>query len=228
MILKKSLLSVALLASISSAAMADFSGFYVGPQLSYTWNKTATQVKPDNVYSTTTYSDSTPSDGFTINPHVGWAFQKDSWVYAIEGSYNSGSFTDREKASADGFNTSFQEQVSEVYTLTPLIGYTQDNWLFYGKAGYISGKVEVDSAAHFSGYDLYLSDSQRQYGWTAGAGVAYEFNEKQSIGLEYDYARLGSTDFNLTTTGSAAIPVKITAQNINMNTLALVYSYHFG
>lgn len=224
----RSLLCAALMASVSSVAMADFSGFYIGPQVSYTWNNTGIQVKPDGTYSTATRSYSTDSDGFTLSPHLGWAFQQDNWVYGIEGSFNNGSYTYQTHAATGVINAHFNEQVSQLYTLTPLVGYAQDGWLFYGKAGYISGKVEINSAANISDQTISLSDSQRQYGWTAGLGISYEFNEKQSLGLEYDYARLGSTDFNMTSTGSVTIPESITSENINMNTVSLVYSYHFA
>lgn len=227
--LKKSLLCAALLVGVSSAAVADFSGFYIGPQISYSWANTSVKFAPDNTYTTSDTSFPALLDGFTVGPHLGWAFEKNSWVYALEGSYNGGSFTAHENSAWLGGDASehTDTQVNKLFTLTPLIGYHQNNWLIYGKAGYISGNVEVDSSANVSDSNISLSNSQRQYGWTAGSGVAYQFSEKQSIGIEYDYAHLGSTDFNSTTQGDVVVQEQVTVQPINMNTVSLVYTRYF-
>ena len=226
--LTKSLVCAALLVGVSSAAMADFSGFYIGPQISYTWINSSVTVAPDHVFTTTETSFPTTPDGFTVGPHLGWAFQRDSWVYALEGSYTSGSFTNFGQEELGHDHATFTTKVSQLFTATPVIGYTLDNWLLYGKAGYISAKVNIDSTINASGEQASLSDSQRQNGWTSGLGVAYQLTEKHSIGLEYDYSHLGSTDFTTTTTGAAAVQEQVTVQPMNINTVSMVYTYHFG
>lgn len=226
--LKKTLLCTALLASVSSAAMAGFGGFYIGPQVSYTWINTGVQVSPDNVLSTSDrYFASTP-DGFTVGPHLGWSYQKGSWVYGLEGAYSGGSFTNVGQTSVASAHITFDTKVSQIFSITPTLGYALDKWLMYGKAGYVSGKIEIDSTANALGSQMSLSDSQRQDGWTAGAGVAYQWNGKQSVGFEYDYSRLGSTDFTTTTTGPLALQEQITVQPVNINTVSLIYTYSFG
>ncbi len=208
---KTLLLSLSLSLGASSVAMADWSGFYVGPQLSYSWMNTSTSAA---LVGNTQDLVSTHPDGFAVGPHVGWAYQMNQWVLGLEASYSGGSFSDSATVS-DG--DAYKTKVSHMFGLTPVLGYSQENWLFYGKAGYVSGTVEVEN------YDdqSTISDSERQYGWLAGAGVSYMLNAHSSLGLEYDYTRLGSTDLH-----SGAVDVNVNP--ININTISLNYTHYFG
>ncbi len=206
--LTKSLLCAALLVGVSSAAMADFSGFYMGPQVSYAWMNTTSTPQNDTYTDVDSLSNSLT--GFSVGPHLGYAYQLDQWVFAVEGSYSGGSFTDKETGA--GTTDSYTTKVSQIYTVTPLIGYTVDDWMFYGKGGYISGKLDVDA----KNSETSLNNSERQYGVTAGLGFAYQFAGNNSIGLEYDYSRLAKTEFNNVDVGV-----------INMNSISLIYSRYF-
>lgn len=203
--LRKTVLSTALLLGLSTAAMAeDWSGFYIGPQVSYNWMNTTWQGLSSSFNPT----------GFSVGLHAGWAFQMDNWVFGIDGSYSGGSYS----AQVEDYKT----KVSQVFTLTPVVGYTQDAWLFYGKAGYVSGNVEAD--IYDNGANIW-NDSERQYGWTAGLGVSYQMDAQNSVGLEYDYSHLGGTEFN-STTGDVVGQVNVNP--INMNSISLNYTRHFG
>lgn len=202
--IKKSLLCVTLFAGISSSAMADFSGFYLGPQVSYTWMNTSWQAQDDSNLTLA----SNP-DGFGVGPHLGWTFQMDSWVFGIEGSYSSASFSDT-------VGGAYKTKVEQLITVTPLVGYNQDDFLLYAKAGYLSGKVEADANVD----DLSWSGSERQSGWTAGAGIAYKISEINSLGLEYDFSHMSSTQLS-NDEGQADI------NPININAVSLVYSHYF-
>lgn len=226
----KQALCASLLLGLSSAVFAqDWSGFYIGPQVSYSWMSTSWKFNEDHAYTSEGSADSfsTSSDGFTVGPHVGWTHKIDSWVFGIESAYDSGSFSDKETGvlSSSAPNDTFNTKISQVITVTPLLGYAQDSWMLYGKGGYASANIDIDANSQAG---VKTSDSQRQNGWTAGAGIAYELSEKSTIGLEYDYTRLSSTDFTTTTTGSAAVQEQVTVNPVNMNTVALVYSHHFG
>ena len=229
----KQAICASLLLGLSSAVFAqDWSGFYIGPQVSYSWMSTSWQFNEDHAYTSEGSPDSfsTSADGFTVGPHVGWTHKIDSWVFGIEGAYNSGSFSDKETGvlSSSYPNDTFNTKVSQIFTVTPLFGYAQDSWLFYGKGGYASGNIDIDANSQDPHAGTDMSDSQRQNGWTAGAGIAYQLTANSTLGFEYDYTRFGSTDFTTTTTGSTAVAEQVTVNPINMNTVALVYSHHFG
>lgn len=191
--IKTSLLCASLLVGVSSAALADWSGFYIGPQVSYTWMNTDLQFPESNTVAVS-------PDGFTVGPHLGYAYQMDEWVFALEGSYTGGSYSAKESDNTI--------KVDQVYTVTPLLGYTVEDWMFYAKGGFISGNVHVDGAN--------FSEGERQSGVTAGAGFAYQFDESNALGLEYNYSRLAKTSFDDVDVGA-----------ININTVSLVYSRYF-
>lgn len=210
---KTSLLCASLLVGVSTAAMADFSGFYIGPQVSYTWmNTTASTTSAGETDSVPSYP-----NGFSLGPHVGWAYQMNEWVFALEGTYSGGSFSDK-TPNPDNDGYSQKTKVSQIYTVAPLVGYTEDSWLFYGKAGYASGNVE-DALYNTAGTNV-ANDNQRQSGWLAGLGLSYMLNDNNAIGLEYDYMHFGSTDLN-----SGAFTMKV--DPINVNTLSLNYTRYF-
>jgi len=213
--LAKTILCTSLLLGLSGAASAEnWSGFYIGPQISYTWMNTTTSTTDG------AETDSAPTypNGFSLGPHAGWAYQMDQWVFALEGTYSGGTFSDQVSHSdSDGYSD--KTKVSQMFTIAPIVGYTQDNWMFYGKGGYASGNVEVDTY-NSSGANV-ASDNQRQSGWLAGAGVSYKLDEKQSIGLEYDFTHLGSTDLS-------SAPVTMNVNTVNINSLSLVYTHYFG
>lgn len=210
--MKKTILCASLLLGLSSAAMAqDWSGFYIGPQVSYTWMNTSWQS------STGVASSNFYPDGFSLGPHGGWAYQMDAWVFALEGAYSGGTYSGQNNFDNGSF---YKTKVSQLFTVTPLVGYTQDSWLFYGKAGYASGNVEAD--INSSSGNIW-SNNERQSGWTAGLGASYKISEKDSIGVEYDYTHFGGTNFNSTSGGISEVNVN----PININAILLNYTRYF-
>ncbi|MCD8524346.1 MAG: outer membrane beta-barrel protein [Gammaproteobacteria bacterium] len=210
----KSRLSVVFLClscGVVSAAMADWSGLYIGPQLSYTWSNTQWQLAQPSTSSDSAYSGvATYPNGWTLGPHAGWKYQWGAWVLGLEGSYTSGSWSDdvsSENASDDRYKT----KVSQMATITPIIGFADENWLFYVKGGYASGKVDVD--VNTADQDTTFSDSDWQKGWTAGVGFQYQISGKNALGIEYNFSRLNSASFD-----------GVDVEPINMNTLSLVYT----
>jgi len=229
----KKAICASLLLTLSSAALAqDWSGFYVGPQLSYNWVNTSWLFQEDSFYTYPgeTNSFSTRPDGFTVGSHVGWVHQVKDWVIGIEASYDGGSFSDK---SVGPLSSSYPEdeyntKISQMMTVTPILGYAEDKWMYYVKGGYASAKLEISAVSGEPVAGVAMSDSQRQYGWTAGAGISYQLTEKHSLALEYDYTRLNDTNFTMTTTGDDISQEEVQVQPVNINAVALVYSYHFG
>ena len=227
----KKAICASLLLTLSSAALAqDWSGFYVGPQLSYNWVNTSWLFQEDTFYTgnSPTNEFSTHPDGFTVGPHVGWAHQINAWVLGAEASYDGGSLSDKNVGPLAYAGDTYHTKISQMITVTPMLGYAQDQWMFYAKGGYASAKLDVnaDSGPPLSG--VKMSDSQRQYGWTAGAGISYQLTSKHSLSLEYDFTQLNDTTFTTTTTGPETYQEQVQIQPLNINTVALVYSYHFA
>jgi len=197
--------------SVVPAAMAEWSGLYIGPQLSYTWSNTQWQLEQSSVSSDNDpASIATYPNGWTLGPHAGFKYQWGGWVLGIEGSYTTGSWSD-DVSSENPSDYNYKTKVSQMATITPIIGLSEENWLFYLKGGYASGKVEVD--VHTSAQETAFSDSDWQKGWTAGAGFQYQISGKNAVGIEYNFSRLNSASFD-----------GFDVEPININTVSLVYT----
>jgi outer membrane immunogenic protein len=68
--------------------------------------------------------------------------------------------------------------------------------LFYGTAGAAVGGVTTTASASAAiaglGATATAADTQTRFGWTAGAGVEYAFNNYLSGKVEYMYVNLGT------------------------------------
>jgi len=77
------------------------------------------------------------------------------------------------------------------------IGFSFDRILPYVTAGLAYGNVEFTSNAPAG------SDSQFQFGWTAGAGVEAALTDYVSARVQYTYSDLGSDAFLTNVAGGA-------------------------
>ena len=68
--------------------------------------------------------------------------------------------------------------------------------MFYGSAGAAVGGVtataNASAAAGGVGAAVTVADTQTRFGWTAGAGLEYAFNNYLSAKVEYIYVNLGT------------------------------------
>lgn len=93
--------------------------------------------------------------------------------------------------SDDGFNHS-EAKIDWFGTIRGRIGYAWDNLLVYGTGGAAYGSVKVSGTDGDGGF----SQSDTQWGWTAGAGVEYGITKNITLKTEYLYVDLGSVDVN--------------------------------
>jgi outer membrane immunogenic protein len=75
-------------------------------------------------------------------------------------------------------------------TVTGRLGYAQDRLLVYAKGGWAGADIELT---------LFDTESQVRAhsdewanGWTVGGGAEYALGKSLSLGVEYDYADLGT------------------------------------
>ena len=76
------------------------------------------------------------------------------------------------------------------------VGWVWDHALFYGTAGAAVGGVITTASASAAiaglGAAATAADTQTRFGWTAGGGVEYAFNNYLSAKVEYMYVNLGT------------------------------------
>lgn len=114
--------------------------------------------------------------GGIFGVQAGYNLQSDPWLAGFETDFAYSGMKD-----SSGGTTIKQDWLG---TATARIGFTYDNWLFYGKGGVAAGDIKASN----SGGD----DSQWALGWIAGAGIEYGFTPKLTGRIEYDHVDLGS------------------------------------
>ena len=91
---------------------------------------------------------------------------------------------------------SLSSQLNWLDTTRVRVGWVWDHALFYGTAGAAVGGVtataNASAAAGGIGAAVTAADTQTRFGWTAGAGVEYAFNNYLSAKVEYMYVNLGT------------------------------------
>lgn len=192
-------------ADVSAPAAHDWTGFYLGVNAGAAWGNA-------DVESTFT-TDGTPSyegdldngigdngAAFTGGALVGYNWQHDAFVLGVEADINyadfGGSAKNEHEALIGTYTSKLNWDANWFGTIRGRVGFAADNFLVYGTGGVAYGGVDASGKLDFNG-DLRKSGSTDdvQWGWTAGAGAEYAFDDNWSLGADYLYVDLGSTNF---------------------------------
>jgi outer membrane immunogenic protein len=185
----------AALAQSASAADLSMPPIYRGPPPAYfTWtgwyvalngggswgqtNHTAT-VNAAGLPPVTTNNFNT--SGWLGGGTIGYNYQMGQWLVGAEADLDwsniRGTFNGTVPVAGVGAAAfSLSSQLNWLDTTRVRVGWVWDHALFYGTAG-----AAVTAA-----------DTQTRFGWTAGAGVEYAFNNYLSAKVEYMYVNLGT------------------------------------
>lgn len=151
-------------AYVAPAPIFTWSGFYIGAQIGYAWDK----VKVDNgwMWGLT----SLDRNGVVGGGHVGYLFQTNSgFVLGVEGDIEGTSVKNSNlRASVRG-----------------RLGFGIDRALIYATGGLA---IANDNTVWGWGWS---NNSTTRVGWTAGAGVEYAFSPNWSGRVEYRYSDFG-------------------------------------
>jgi outer membrane immunogenic protein len=157
-------------------AYANWSGFYLGVNAGYgfgssTWDAPAVSPGPS---------------GALFGATAGYNFQTGTWVWGVEGDWDW-SLMKASDACTVGTAGDCETKLDWLATVRGRVGYAGwNNWLPYLTGGVALGSVKASSPAG--------SDSNTEFGWTAGAGLEYAWLTNWSVKVEYLYADLGSAD----------------------------------
>jgi outer membrane immunogenic protein len=126
-------------------------------------------------------------DGWIIGTHIGRNYQVGATVFGVEATLSA---TDLSASSVGNIPTDrLVTDINWLATVTGWLGYAHDRALYYAKAGYALGGVQlrlIDPPGPG------ISQSARlHHGWTAGAGFEYALASNWTLGVEYSYLRLG-------------------------------------
>jgi outer membrane immunogenic protein len=129
---------------------------------------------------------------------IGYNYQLGQWLVGAEADLDwsniRGTFNGAVPVAGAAFSLS--SQLNWLDTTRLRLGWVWDHALFYGTAGAAVGGVTTTASASAAiaglGATATAADTQTRFGWTAGAGVEYAFNNYLSGKVEYMYVNLGT------------------------------------
>ena len=140
--------------------------------------------------------------------------------------------------SGDHYTTTntYEADINWLYTLTPRLGYSWQNFLFYSKLGFALANVTSQLTSGYDSAEGYIPNpispvafngSTYQTGLDVGAGIDYAVNTNWIVGAEYDYYYLGTTHFGGASSPADQWPVDYTVQS-SFSTIRASIAYKFG
>src|SRR5262245_34848603 len=133
-------------------------------------------------------------DGGLAGGHIGYNWQMSySWLIGIEAS---GTWSGIHKTIPSPLfilfpNDSWTTEVNWLATITPRIGVTISNWLWYFKGGVAFAEIR-----HRVGPPLSIDSSDTRVGWTLGFGGEVLLGSNWVLGAEGNYYDFGSSNVN--------------------------------
>lgn len=244
--------------AVKAPRMADpiaynWSGWYAGVNAGGAWNDTRDDVFPTGCFLTgacgapatlnVLRSDSFRLNGagFTGGAQAGYNWQRERWIFGIEGDINynginDGNATNRLVAAplVGNFVHTESDRMDWFGTLRGRVGMTvTPSFLLYGTGGLAFGQVKSASTVAFTSTpDTYAgSTDQTRAGWTLGAGGEWMIAPRWSIKAEYLYVDLGKVS---STTACVAgcgpfvpAPSYQTDLRVHENIVRAGLNYHF-
>jgi outer membrane immunogenic protein len=219
----------------------NWSGFYVGGNAGYGWGDVNIRDFGPVLDGGFTI-DRTPFrvDGGFAGGQIGFRHQFGRWVAGVELSLSGGQLSDSASAelvqpftllSGDKIvrdeKDNLQTRVGQLFLATAHLGYSWDRWLAYGKGGFASAEINTAFQATVlttvvQGVQLPTGDtfagqssgnaSDRQSGWTVGAGLEYMVARNVTFGVEYNFINL--QDRTQTATATLSENILGTIKNI--------------
>jgi outer membrane immunogenic protein len=247
-------------APIIPSAVFDWNGYYVGGNLGGAWNDTRDTVSPTGCFinpavlcggplSTNplrTDASSMRGAGFIGGGQVGYNWQRDRWVFGVEGDINYVGINDSvviNRALAPPLTGTWAHSETDnpswLATFRGRFGVTATpGLLLYATGGLAVGQVRSSSVSTFSATgDAYAgSNDDTRAGWTIGAGGEWMISPRWSIKAEYLYVDLGKTSYtqNCTVAGVCTAPpiaqaaTYQTELHVHENIARVGFNYHFG
>lgn len=171
----------------AQAETADWSGFYIGAHAGglaakehWEWNKAG-------LYAASAGEKHDPEvNGLIAGGQIGYLHQWGPWVGGVEMSATTGHLKD----SSDSTSTSgvrLKTTIDWFATAAAKFGYAQDDYLFYGLAGYAG--TDIHTSAGRPNVSEFFEEVW-QSGYLLGAGVDYKLSKHIILGAQYNYMHI--------------------------------------
>jgi outer membrane immunogenic protein len=234
----------------------DWTGFYIGLNLGYSWGRSSDLSTLTNFPLGLPYfsnTDSSRMDGVVGGAQAGYNWQVTNWVLGIEQDLDgTGQRSKRSFTCPTGVCTpatplggplalvvlvpgpavpfSMSQRLDWFSTIRGRVGYlVTPKVLLYGTGGFAFGNVATSETV--AGSPIGFTSTDTRYGWTAGAGIEGIIAPNWTARLEYLYLDLGTTTGSFLT-GVPANPVGLLSSNfsshITDNILRVGVNYTFN
>lgn len=219
-------------------AVYNWTGCYVGVEGGGSWgrDRAISNGANNGVVNGTAGALKTAGDlsGGLIGGTIGCNYQRDRWVFGIEGDGSWSGKTGSSNLVAPPFVATFREDVSQSYiaTIRGRIGFAViPTLLVYGTAGGAFADLRIHefdpTAAAGSAGGIGATETHSFAGWTAGAGVEWGFAPSWSAKVEYLYMDLGSKGF-FQTTATGCCTFQSTHLTDNIVRAGINYRFNLG
>ena len=157
-------------APVAAVPAANWSGYYIGALLGYTWGETdnAAVASPD-------------IDGFDGGVYIGANYQWNQFVLGVE--------ADALVSGADGSAGGISTDQNWSASVRARAGIGLDQFLLYGTGGVAASGVELGDATS--------SDNNTLWGWTLGASAEALLKDNVMARVEYRYTDYGGETYTL-------------------------------
>jgi outer membrane immunogenic protein len=166
----------------------SWTGPYLGGNLGYAWG--------------TTSNNPTRPSGFAGGAQGGYNWQTGQLVLGGE--------ADIQLSDANDVFAAWKFSNPWFGTLRGRAGFTVNNFLIYGTAGFAFGELKAETTG-------FATESHTNVGWTAGVGVEAALAANWSAKVEYLFVDLSSNTFALTGT----------TNSLSANLFRMGVNYHF-
>jgi outer membrane immunogenic protein len=215
----------------------NWTGFYVGGNLGYSWGRSSdTSTLTSNTGTVLlTSSDKTDLNGIVGGGQIGYNWQMQNWVFGLEadiqGTGEKGSraytFTPVGFFAAAPTPTLFslEQKIDWFGTVRGRIGIlAAPKVLLYATGGLAYGDIASNETVGTATPQAF-SQSHTNVGWTLGAGIEGAIGGNWTAKLEYLYVDLGTASGSFVLAGNA---VSSYSSRITDNILRAGVNYHFG
>jgi opacity protein-like surface antigen len=215
------------------AAYYNWTGFYAGGEIGGGWATSTTTDLTSGPFPAGFVLPPVGLNGFLGGLYGGYNFQINHFVLGVDGDYTWSHLFGKGTAVSPttGDIANYDLNVWWIATATGRIGYTNNNWLLFAKAGgawtgWNGSGVDAIPAGTLQSL---TSASETRHGWTVGGGVAYGLTPHISVKLEYDYIGLSTVNFNLTaisaTTGGVTLAPNSATSSLNVVKTGVDYRF---
>jgi len=168
------------------APVYDWSGFYLGGHVGYSWGH-----EHDNL---STVLVGTPADRFSVDGvigglHAGYNWQAGHFVFGFEGDFDGSSIKGSAAFDRQGYTGTLSLKNDWQASIRARAGYAADNWLLYVTGGVAFAGVKSTLDIEDDGSS---SASRTLTGWTVGIGAERALSRNWIARGELRYTDFGS------------------------------------